>query len=400
MLADAVCVREVIRPLECCSGRGHGATLAVTRGGRATTLKCSRIMSDKKREIEELRRQIATIDAQLLVGLDKRAKAAKALGAHLEPDQPPPLSLHDRPQIESLVARSTGDMPPESLRSIFRQIYAACFGLQSPIVVAYLGPEGGAGFSVARAHFGASASLVVCETARAALEEVSRQRAAFAVLPYETTADGPVVSTISALTMSELRIGLVLDTSPSLHLFSRTGNVKDVEKIYATPGDRALAERSLAAIAHFSILDVKTPFLACQLAGEDHGAGALASEATGAQMGLEVAYKNVLDRGHDRVRYAIVGPRPSSRSGEDSTAIVFSLADSPGALLDVLRQFAERGINLSKIQSRPVESESWAYLFFLEVVGHTTDRQLVSAFEEVKRLTKFFRVLGSYPARG
>lgn len=79
---------------------------------------------------------------------------------------------------------------------------------------------------------------------------------------------------------------------------------------------------------------------------------------------------------------------------------MFSLADSPGALLDVLRQFAERGINLTKIQSRPVASESWSYLFFIEVVGHATDRQLVSAFEEVKRLTKFFRVLGSYPARG
>jgi chorismate mutase/prephenate dehydratase len=357
-------------------------------------------MSDKKREIEELRRQIATIDTQLLVGLDKRAKASKAIGALLERDQPPPLSLHDRPQIEALVARSTGDMPPESLRTIFRHVYAACLGLQSPLVVAYLGPEGGAGLSVARSHFGSSASFVACESPAAALEEVSRQRAAFAVLPFETSSDGPVAPTISALTTSDLRIGLVIETSPSLHLFSRTGNVKDIEKVYTTAGDRALAENSLAAIGHFAILDVRSPLVACQLAGEDHGAGALASDGTGAQMGLEVAYKNVLDRGHDRIRYAIVAARPSSRSGEDSTAIVFSLADNPGALLDVLRQFAERGINLSKIQSRPVESDSWAYLFFLEVVGHVTDRPLVSAFEEVKRLTKFFRVLGSYPARG
>jgi len=337
---------------------------------------------------------------QLLVGLDKRAKASKAIGALLEPDQAPPLSLHDRPQIEALVARSTGDMPSESLRTIFRHVYAACFGLQSPLVVAYLGPEGGAGLSVARGYFGASASFVACETPGGALEEVSRQRAAFAVLPYETSSDGPVASTLSALTASELRIGLVIETTPSLHLYGRTGNVKDIEKVYATAGDRALAENSLAAIGHFAVLDVRSPLVACQLAAEDHGAGALASEGTGSQLSLEIAYKNVLDRGHDRVRYAIIGARPSSRAGEDSTAVVFSLADNPGALLDVLRQFSERGINLSKIQSRPVEGESWAYLFFLEVVGHATDRQLVSAFEEVKRLTKFFRVLGSYPARG
>jgi len=355
-------------------------------------------MSDGKREIEELRRQVAALDAQVLVALDKRAKAAKSLGA-LQGDQPPPLALHDRPQIEALVARSTGDMPPDSLRTIFRDVYAACFGLQAPMTVVYLGPEGGSGMAVARGHFGGSATFAACESATLALEEVSRQRASFAVLPYETSADGPVQQTLAALTASDLKILLVIETTPSLHLFSSTGNAKDIETVYATPGDRALAEESLAAIGRFAIVDVRTPLVACQLAAEDHGAGALACGGTGTGLGLEIACKNVLDRGHDRVRYAVVGARPSSRTGEDSTALVFSLTDSPGALLDVLRQFAERGINLTKIQSRPVDAESWAYLFFLEVVGHATDRQLVSAFEEVKRLTKFFRVLGSYPAR-
>jgi len=68
--------------------------------------------------------------------------------------------------------------------------------------------------------------------------------------------------------------------------------------------------------------------------------------------------------------------------------------------MGVLRQFADRGINLSKIQSRPVEAEPWSYLFFLEATGHGTDRHLVSAFEEVRRLTKFMRILGSYPVSG
>jgi len=78
---------------------------------------------------------------------------------------------------------------------------------------------------------------------------------------------------------------------------------------------------------------------------------------------------------------------------------VFSVRDTPGALLDVLRGFAERGINLTKIHSRPDEAEGWSYLFFVEVAGHATDRALVTAFEEVKRLTKFFKVLGSYPVK-
>jgi chorismate mutase/prephenate dehydratase len=72
--------------------------------------------------------------------------------------------------------------------------------------------------------------------------------------------------------------------------------------------------------------------------------------------------------------------------------------DAPGSLLDVLKVFAERGINLTNIQSHPTEGETWSYLFYVEMAGHLTDRPLVMAFEEMKRITRFFKVLGSYPA--
>jgi len=80
--------------------------------------------------------------------------------------------------------------------------------------------------------------------------------------------------------------------------------------------------------------------------------------------------------------------------------MVFAVQDAPGSLLDVLKQFAERGINLTKLQSRPAPGEAWAYIFYVEAMGHATDRALVTAIEEIKRLTKFFKVLGSYPAAG
>jgi chorismate mutase/prephenate dehydratase len=146
------------------------------------------------------------------------------------------------------------------------------------------------------------------------------------------------------------------------------------------------------------VLEVKSPLYACQLAVEDHGAGALANEVFAAALGLEVARRNVLDDADHRVRYAIVGRRPASRTGSDLTSFVFSVDDTAGALLDVLKQFGERGINLVRIHSRPVEGLSWAYLFFVEVMGHATDRTLVTALEDVRRLAKFFKVLGSYPA--
>jgi chorismate mutase/prephenate dehydratase len=290
-------------------------------------------------------------------------------------------------------------MPQDALLDVFREIFAACLPLELPVRVAFVGSEGGQGHAAARARFGRGSTLVPAETTPAALDEVSRKRAEFAVVPFETTTEGPVQSTIVALMTSDLRIAEVLDATFDLHLMNRTGNFADVEKIYATPPDRALCQRFLASLTtHPSVLDVNTSLMACQLALEDHGAAAIASEEFGAQVGLEVARRNICDAGGNRVRHAVVGTRPSGRTGEDVTSLVFSVQDAPGSLLDVLKVFAERGINLTNIQSHPTRGETWSYLFYVEMDGHFTDRPLVMAFEEMKRITRFFKVLGSYPA--
>jgi chorismate mutase/prephenate dehydratase len=354
-------------------------------------------VADGKRELDELRQEIAKLDAQLLVALDKRARAARRL-REVRKDLAPSLPLTDHASIRALVARSTGDMPQEALREIFREIFAACLALELPVKVAYVGLEGGAGHAAVRGRFGRSSAVVAAESTALALDEVARKRAEYAVVPFETAAEGPVKATLLALMTSDLRIVEVLDATFDMHLMNRTGNFADVEKIYATAADHARCQGFLAGqTSHPAVLDVKTPLMACQLAVEDHGAAAIASETFGAQAGLEVARRNVLDAGSERVRYAVVGARPSTRTGNDVTSLVFSVQDAPGSLLDVLGVFAERGINLSNIQSHPVEGQTWQYLFYVDMAGHFTDRPLVTAFEELKRMTRFFKVLGSYP---
>jgi chorismate mutase/prephenate dehydratase len=355
-------------------------------------------VADGRREVDELRQEMAKIDAQLLVALDKRARAARRL-AELRKDQPAALPLTDHASIRALVARSTGDMPQDALRDVFREIFAACLALELAVKVAFVGAEGGPGHAAARGRFGQASALVSAESTAAALEEVARHRTEFAVVPFETSSGGPVQATIFALMATDLRIAEVLDTQFELDVMNRTGNIADVEKVYATAADHAHCQRFLTEVApRVAVLDVKTPLMAAQLAIEDHGAAAIAHAAFGAQLGLEVARRNVSDGGAERVRYAVVGARPSSRTGQDVTALVFSVQDAPGSLLDVLRQFAERGINLTNIQSHPVQGEAWSYLFYVEMGGHFTDRPLVTAFEEMKRITRFFKVLGSYPA--
>jgi chorismate mutase/prephenate dehydratase len=351
-------------------------------------------MTDGKREVDDARQELLRIDGQLLAALEKRAKLSRRIGELREGK--PQLPLTERAQIAALVARASGDMPVEDLRVIFGRIYASCLALELPIVVAYAGAPGGSAYEAARSRFGSGGELIAADGIPAALAEVAAGRAEFAVIPIETHSEGLVQNSLETLLATELRIVYVVEIASDICLVSKTGNEADVERIYATAQDHAHASRYLAG-KKASVVDVKSQAMACDLAAEDHGAAALCSETFGVERGLLVARRSVSDEGPDRTRFGIVGQRPSSRTGDDCTACVFSVNDAPGALLGVLKVFADRGINLKKIQSRPTPSAEWDYLFFLEVTGHPTDRPLVSAFEEIRQRARFFKVLGSYP---
>jgi chorismate mutase/prephenate dehydratase len=360
-------------------------------------------VQEGRREAEELRQELARLDAQLIATLHRRARTSKALG-HLRGDHGPSLVATDNASIRAVVEQArqqggTADMPEEALRDIFREIYAACTALELPAKVAFVGPEGGGGYAAARGRFGRGPSLFSVESTAAALQEVTRKRAQLAVVPFETSTEGPVQGTLLALLASDLRIVEIVDTTFHLHLMNRSGSLDGVQTVYATPADHARCQRFLSELGpHSRVIDVANPHAACQHALEEPGAAALANEAFGGELGLEIARRNVLDAGERRVRYAVVGTRPTGRTGSDMTSLVFGAQDDPGSLLDVLRVFAERGVNLTNIHSHPAEAEAWRYLFYVEMAGHFTDRPLVAAFEEMKRMTRFFKVLGSYPA--
>lgn len=354
-------------------------------------------MTDTKREFDGLRQEIAAVDAQIVRALDRRAKLSRDV-ARLRGDGPALLPVEPPADLEQVSGR-TGDMPPESLRDIYREIRAACLGLELGVTVAFLGAVGGAGHAAARGRFGASTPLVPAESAAGAAAAVVGGRATFAVVPFETKSDGLVQSTLAALLGTELKVVATFEAVSAVQLVSRSGNVAEVERVYAAPSERAACRSTLDALGdagRVSVIEVKTPEVACKYARDDSAAGALLEESYAASQDLAACQLEVHDGPSERVRYAVLGERPARRTGSDATLLAFSVSDSPGALLEVLRQFAERGVNLSKIQSRPTPGEAWSYLFFAELVGHATDRAVVGAVEEVRRQARFFKLLGTY----
>jgi len=341
---------------------------------------------------------MAEADQEVLRGILRRARLARKVGeleSHQPGSIPPAADRESWPDLEH--EASNDDLPIDAIRELLRTIHAATSSLERPSRVAYVGPEGGFGQLAARSRFGQAAPLLTVESAEMALDQVRRHRADFAVFPFETSTEGPLQASVEALAQSELSLAAKIVVQ-NLSLMSRGARAEDIASVYVFASDRAAAQKYLASLPRIAVVETRSPTAACQLASDDATGAALVPEETGRQLGFLALQSNVSDRTDGRVRYGVASPRPTSRTGNDMTSILFGVHDQPGALFNVLRHFAERGINLKTIQSRPMPGEGWNYVFYVELTGHATDRSLVTALEEVKRQTKLLKVLGSYPS--
>ncbi len=352
---------------------------------------------DVKREVSDLREQIAKLDEEIVQRLDARARFSRDIHHLIESD--PSADTNEKEWLEHLTALSSGDLPAESLRGIMLQIRASARGIEQPARVAYVGPEGSFCHQMALGYFGAGASFTESASVEEVLEEVVRGRAAYAAFPFESSVEGLVQPSITALSNTDLVIVAERSLPAPHQLMSRAAAVSDIEKVYATAATRVSCSRFLdKELPRASVIDVRSPVVAAALAAEESNAAAIVPEPTGHSAGLSLLRDNVDDLPDVKLRYCVASQRPASRSGTDVTCLLFSVDDSAGALFDVLKHFAERGINVKKLHSRPVPRETWSYVFYVEIGGHVTERQVLTALEAVKRSTKYLRVLGSFPA--
>lgn len=352
---------------------------------------------DERKRLDDLRQQLIEIDQEILRTIERRARVAQELvKARTGTAKFAPAA--DGQHIERLAKSVTPPFPASAVRPIFTAIDAGCRLFETVPRVAYLGAEGGFGWSATRSYFGTSAELVRADNVGGAIEEVGRSRAEFAVVPYESLKDGPIFPTIQAIAGADLKLVGERELTQTLDLMNATGNPGDVEKIYVAPQDHVACVHYLESNhPRALVLDVKSPIMAWELASENHGSAAVVPTGAVGTSDLRVARENIGDDGEVRMRYGIVSRLPAPRSGSDATAILFGVHDTPGALHDILQHFKERNCNLRRIQSRPLPGEGWEYLFYVEVSGHVTDRPLVAALEGVKKEAKMMKIIGSFP---
>ncbi|MDX1511865.1 MAG: prephenate dehydratase [Nitriliruptorales bacterium] len=272
------------------------------------------------------------------------------------------------------------------------------------MTVAYLGPAGTFTESAATMITGGDAELVACVDVAEVLRRVEDDEVAQGVVPIENTLEGSVTATLDALAFdTDLLIEGELEIPITLVAAVKPGtSLEDVTVVASHPVPLGASRRWLSAnVPTAEHVPTSSTARAAEEAAATDGMLAIVNPLAAERYELEVVAKGIADRASNTTRFIVVGKTLSKPTGWDKTSIVvFIDANKPGALLKLLEIFAERDLNLTKIESRPTKLELGEYCFFLDVEGHLADERVGDALAAVKRTHRDIKVLGSYRRGG
>lgn len=353
------------------------------------------------KELASVRREIDSLDSRLLELVNRRAELAIEVSGFKKKDS---LGVYDpgrEKEIESKITQgNSGPLSDEDILFVFREIISRCRSLQHDEKVAYLGPEGSFSNQVAFRKFGASSEFLPVSSFEDVFEAVYGKRVDFGIVPVENSIEGSVGDVLDMLVEWDLSISAECFERIEHFLLSIGGDISEIKTVASHP--QALGQcRKWISANLYGVALVETPSTAAaaKMAARDKNVAAIASEFSGSIYNLKTIQNHIEDSPRNTTRFVVMGREKPPPSGEDKTSIAFSVKDEPGALhRTFFLPFSESGINLTKIESRPLRDRHWEYVFFADFSGHREDKAVRDALEKVEANCVFLKVLGSYPS--
>lgn len=221
------------------------------------------------------------------------------------------------------------------------------------------------------------------------------------IIPIENSLEGSVGTALDALLhfiSDETQIiGEIV--IPIKHCLLTKGDIHGIKVILSHP--QALAQCRQFIKGHFGDIDTQmtaSTAHAASMASRSKGMAAIASEESAGKYGLKAVLRDVQDQKENYTRFIVLGRATPEPTGKDKTSIIVYLRkDRPGALYEILGEFASRDINLTKIESRPTKKALGDYLFYMDLEGHIADKKVQEALNMVEKKAGVLKLLGSYP---
>lgn len=347
-------------------------------------------------ELAKLRAEIDRLDREILERLSQRAQCAKRIG---EVKRGP---LY-RPEREAQVLRNIADENPgplsnEAVQRVFREIMSWCLALEQPLKVAHLGPQGTFSEAAAGKHFGGAPELHPQQTIDDVFHAVQAGACEYGVVPVENSTEGAIGRTLDLLLAGNVFVCGEVSLRIRHNFMTRATDMASVKRIYSHSQSLSQCNAWLAHNAHgIPRLPVASNAEAARMAAADPEAAAIAGEAAAQLYGLDILHANIEDDPNNTTRFLVIARHDAGPSGRDRTSLVCSAPNRPGAVYELLAPFAEQGVSMTKLESRPSRTGLWEYVFYVDVEGHRDDPAVATALRAIADRAAFLKVLGSYP---
>ena len=268
-------------------------------------------------------------------------------------------------------------------------------------MIAYLGPKGT--FSHLAAMECAMENEKLCEynTINAVIQAVNNEDSERGIVPIENSIEGAVNTTLDMLAFDvDLYITGEHVLCISQNIMAKPDTTPDTVKVI-TSHPQAIGQCTKILNSKYKNAKIAYADSTAQAAkaslNSDGSVACIGSKASANLYGLQILDENCGDDDTNSTRFVIIEKKPSLKvSHHDKSSIAFIIDDKPGSLYKALEVFSKSGINMTKIESRPVKTQLGKYVFFIDIDGNIDEANIYFALDKVKQNTQFYKFLGSY----
>jgi 3-deoxy-7-phosphoheptulonate synthase len=344
------------------------------------------------------------------------ARAAVAAGAdgliievHTEPDK----ALSDGPQ----------SLYPEQFEQLMRDLYviAPVVGKQVdfaylekasvmrrarrtgegklPTRVVYNGVPGSFSHKACLQFFGPEVPMGNCSSFREVFEAVENEEATLGIVPLENSLTGSIHENYDLLLEYDLRIVGEVTLRVKHNLIGhKNARIEDIQRIYSHPQVFQQCREFLERRRDWDLIACKDTATCVDRVkqGNSIAEAAIASQEAAEIFQMEVLKEGIETNPRNFTRFAVISKQEFLNGSKDKSSLIYSVSDTPGALYETLRIFAEDNVNLVKLESRPIHSKPWEYLFYADLEVDVGDEEHKHILEKLAEKTEFLKFLGSY----
>ena len=374
-------------------------------------------------DLAELRVQLDQIDSQIVKLYEDRMDLCRQVGEDkLKTGKRILDKEREKQKIQAVSALAHNDFNRTGISELFEQIMAMSRKLQYQIInekgghgnlpffavdkldtdkirVVFQGADGAYSQAAMHTYFGEEVDSFHVETFRDAMGAIEEGRADFAVLPIENSTAG-IVSEIYDLLVEYENYIVGEQVIPIAHCLLGVPGTKldDIEMVYSHPQSLMQSSRFLQEHPEWKQISMQNNAFATQKVAEDKNTKqvAIASAFAGKLYGLEVLQEAIQNDKNNSTRFIIVTNQKIFRKDAGKVSICFEVAHESGSLYHALSHFIYNHLNVSKIESRPIESRNWEYRFFLDFEGNLSDSAVKNALRGLREETINMKILGNY----